>query len=172
MYSANLENGLIIVDILDTMRTLTSIQYDMDDQVLKAAQKIVIDLELKKYISKENILRCVDQDEYNVSDADLALKELITPPLCHFTYARLLTSFQGSISDSGYMTEEEAKSRNEAKNAATEARFLGSEYMKLVVEFLEEENPTTEEVENPTNTLIFGGSEGRWNTGENYPYFQ
>ena len=70
------------------------------------------------------------------------------------------------------MTEEEAKSRNEAKNAATEARFLGSEYMKLVVEFLEEENPATEEVENPTNTLIFGGNEGRWNTGGNYPYFK
>lgn len=160
MYNSNLENELIIIDIADAMQDHVPIQFDIDDQKLKSAQKIAIDIELTNYMSRADIDRCIGQDE-NSSEADKNLFKLIVAPLCHFTYNKCLEYFQGHLSESGYTVEELGQSRAEAKNAASLALAIGNSYMDKVVEFLEAENPQTEAkkdgYENPVK--CFGGEQ-------------
>lgn len=161
MYSSNLENQLIIHDIEDVMQDFVPIQFDIDSRKLKAAQKLAIDLELTKFISREDIARVIDLDEDTASEADKNLLEILIAPLCHYTYEKLLTYFQGSMYEAGYATEDQAASRDEAKNAAAQANSFGNQYMVAVVEFLKLENPNTEatkESKRPSVSTI-GGKE-------------
>ena len=114
MYNSELENQLILIDIKDALQDFVPIQFDISDTKLKAAQKLAIDLELTKFMSTDNIERCIDQDD-DASDADKSLLSLIIPPLCHFTYSKLLTYFQGSLYDAGWTTEDQAASRADSK---------------------------------------------------------
>ena len=63
MYDSNLENELIILNIENVLQDFVPIQYDIDSKKLKASQKLAIDLELTKFISKTDIARVVDMDE-------------------------------------------------------------------------------------------------------------
>ena len=166
MYNSNLENELIILNIENVLQDFVPIQYDIDSKKLKASQKLAIDLELTKFISKTDIARVVDMDEDSASDADKELLRLIVPSLCHFTYEKILTYFQGSLYEAGYSTENEnTASRSEAKNAAVQANSFGNQYMIAVVEFLKTENPNTDATkENKSpNVKTFGGQE-HWGT--------
>ena len=162
MYNSNLENELIIYDIENVLQDFCPIQFDIDGRKLKASQKLAIDLELTKFISKADIDRCIEQDEDTASDADKNLLQLIVPALCHFTYEKVLTYFQGSLYEAGYSTENEnTASRSEAKNAASQANAFGNQYMTLVVDFLKTENQNTEatkESKRPSVSAI-GGKE-------------
>ena len=77
MYSSNLENELIIWDIENVLQDFVPIQYDIDSKKIKASQKLAIDLELTKFISKTDIASVVDMDEDSASDADKELLQLI-----------------------------------------------------------------------------------------------
>ena len=70
MYNSNLENELILRDIENVLQDFCPIQFDIDNRKLKASQKLAIDLELTKFISKTDIARVVDMDEDSASDAD------------------------------------------------------------------------------------------------------
>tara|TARA_R110002051_G_scaffold27590_1_gene66215 strand:- start:447 stop:950 length:504 start_codon:yes stop_codon:yes gene_type:complete len=166
MYSSNLENELIIWDIENVLQDFVPIQYDIDSKKIKASQKLAIDLELTKFISKTDIARVVDMDEDSASDADKELLQLITPALCHFTYEKVLTYFQGSVYDAGYSTENEnTASRAEAKNAAAQANSFGNQYMMAVIDFLKAENPNTDATKENKRPSVetFGGGE-HWGT--------
>ena len=166
MYSSNLENELIIIDIEDVLQDFVSIQFDIDSTKLKAAQKLAIDLELTKFMSRENIDRCIDQPD-DASEADKNLLKLVVPALCHFTYEKCLTYFQGALYDAGWSTENQVSSRAEAKNQSVLANSFGNQYMQSVVKFLEEENPNADTtiVESRPSTQAIGGEE-YW--GKNY----
>lgn len=160
MYNSQLENQLIILDIEDVMQDFVPIQFDIDPTKLKAAQKLAIDLELTKFIKQEHIDRCIDQDD--PSEADTKLLNLIVPALCHFTYEKCLSYFQGSLYNSGYSEEENAKTRAEAKSAASQANSFGNQYMTKVVEFLEAENPSEEKVVDSSPTVEAIGGQEHW----------
>ncbi len=160
MYN-EIEDELVILDIAEAMRILCSVQYDIDEGKLKAAQKLAIDIDLMRHISEADVARCIDLDESN--EADVALYKLLYAPLVHFTNAQCLTYFQGTLTDSGYSIEEKAVTTSEAKNNASRASELASIYMVKVVDFLKEENPATEAtVESKVaTTRLVGGRESR-----------
>ena len=159
MFDSNLENELIVRNIADVLIDYIPVQLDIDDPKLKRSQKLAIDMNLTQFMSKENILRCIDQDE-DSSEADKNLLKLVVPPLCHFTYMWLLKYNQGSIYESGYAVEPGAASPEEAKNAYSLAESIGKQYMSDVVEFLEKENPNTKsEKEERPRVRTFGGDE-------------
>lgn len=165
MYSSRLENRLISSDIADIMGDYVSIQMDIDNAKIKAAALVAQEIDIARVITKANLDRVIDLDIYDESipDADLALRELILAPWCYYTYARSLTMFQGTLTDSGYAVETEATSREAAKMVASEMKSIGDTFMLLVTEFLELENPNTEADDRKLSSRIrtFGGTENR-----------
>jgi hypothetical protein len=160
MYSSQLENKLIIVDIVDTLQDYTSIQLDIDPTKVKAASIAAQKADVARIIGTVNEQRCIDPQ----TPADENLKQLVIPALCYYTYARCLKMFQGTFTDSGYTTETEADDRNSAKSVSNEMNSLGDVYMKDVITFLEAESPGTEQER--TDKLVprirvFGGKEHR-----------
>lgn len=165
MYSSKLENRLISSDIADIMGDYVSIQMDIDDAKIKAAALVAQEIDIARVITKANLDRVVDLDIYDESipDADLALRELVIAPWCYYTYARSLTMFQGTLTDSGYAVETEATSRDAAKMVAAEMKSIGDTFMLLVTEFLEAENPNTDADDRKLTSRVrtFGGKENR-----------
>lgn len=160
MQNADIENQLIIVDIADVMLNRVSIQPDIDETKIKAAEIMAQELDLKRLIGKPNIERCIDPQ----TEADENLVDLIIPPLCYFTYSRLLKHFQESFSESGLSTEANADTRNAAKSSATDFSVIAEAFMNDVFDFLKSETPNDEEVkpENVTPQVrLFGGKETR-----------
>lgn len=161
MYQSKLENGLIYTDIVDVMGDFVALQPDIESRVVKSAQLMAQNMDLKPIIKKENLDRIISDEE--LTGDDLTLLELITPALCYFTYARLLLNFQGSYTDSGFTTDQLETSLAEAQKVSSRMRSLGDTAMLDVVEFLEEENPETEvTTEKITKGIrVFGGVENR-----------
>lgn len=165
MHRANLENRLISSEITDLMQDYVSIQLDIDDTKIKAAALVAQDIDIKRVITKANLDRVLQLDIYDedAPQADIDLYELLVAPWCYYTYARCLTMFQGTFTDSGYATEAEAESRQAAKSVGQEMKAIGDSFMIAVVEFLESEDPNTPADDEKLSPRIraFGGKENR-----------
>ena len=133
MYKANLENRLISSEISDLMQDYVSIQLDIDDTKIRAAALVA------------------------------QLYELLIAPWSYYTYARCLTMFQGTFTDSGYSVEAEAESRQAAKSVGQEMKAIGDSFMLLVTEYLETEDPNTkaDDAKLAPRIRSFGGKENR-----------
>ena len=163
MYNANLENQLIIPDIANAMVDYVSIQLDIDESKVKAACIVAQNIDIKRIIGKDNLERCIGQDTETPS-ADQELKALIIPPLCYYTYSRLLLMFQGVFTDSGYALEStETEPRNAAKSVSKEMKGIAETLMIEVTDFLKLESPGTEPSSSKLTprVRIFGGKENR-----------
>lgn len=168
MYDSTNENQLILNNIVDAMSDYVSIQLDIDDTKVKAAALVAQNLDIKKVIKKVNVERCIE-GVVTTKSAEQVLKDkelraLVIPPLCYYTYSRCLLMFQGTFTDSGYTIEDEGEARNAAKSVAREMKAIADTFMDDVLEFLEEEAETNEEVEPEKLTArirTFGGKENR-----------
>ena len=165
MYDVTLESRLISSDIADMMQDYVSIQLDIDNTKIKAAALVAQEIDIARVITKANLDRVIDLDIYDESipAADLSLRELLVALWCYYTYARCLTMFQGTFTDSGYTVESEAESRQAAKSVGQEMKAIGDSFMLLVVDYLEKENPDTEADDEKLSPRIrtFGGVENR-----------
>ena len=159
MYSSDLENQLIIVDIADALRDYCSIQLDIDDTKVKAAAIIAQKIDISRVIGVANVQRCITP----ATQEDENLKLLVIPPLCYFTYSRLLTTFQGTMTDSGYATEAGANEKDTAKSVALDIKAIAETFLTDVIDFLKLEDPNSEADGNKLTPRIrvFGGEERR-----------
>lgn len=158
----SLEEKLIFQDINDIMQDYTSIQPDIDDQRVKAACLLAQNVDIKRLIGQNNIDRCLNP----TTDFENELVEKIEPPICYYTYARLLNSFQGSYSESGYSVEELALATAETKRLSNEIRSIAEEYMKEVLILLKDESDTDDDSDIHDDKLVssihvMGGRESR-----------
>lgn len=163
MLDSTLENQLIIPDIADRMVDYVSIQIDIDERRVKAAAIIAQNIDIERIIGEDNLKRAISNENEELTGADLELRNLLIAPLCYYTYSRLLISFHGSYSDSGYENDELAAVRNEAKSVSKEMKSVGEAFMQKVIKFLEEEDPNTpaEESKLTPRVRVFGGRECR-----------
>lgn len=165
MYSLGLENRLISSDIAEMMQDYVSIQLDIDNTKIKAAALVAQEMDIKRVIGDANLDRVVGLDIYDetIPAADISLRELIIAPWCYYTYARCLSMFQGTFTDSGYATEAQAADKNTAKAVANEMKGIGDSFMLSVVEFLEAEDPQTvaDDAKLAPRIRTFGGKENR-----------
>ena len=172
MYNGINENALILPDIADALKDYCSIQYDIDDVKCKAAELIAQNIDIKRIIGVDNLNRCIvdPTGETEQTTADKELTALIIPPLCYYTYSRLLLMFHTTFGDSGLISSEDdgAEARNAAKSMAKEVKGVAEAFMADVIEFLEEEadnnnNITAAEMTDKLTPKIrtFGGSESR-----------
>ena len=140
MYNPELENSLLLPDIVDRLQDYTGIQLDADDTRIKASCIVAQDLDVKIPIGKDNWKRCFDYSDNYSED----LFELVVPSLCFFTYARLISMMQGAYTDSGMTVEDGSLSIDEAKSASKQYRAIGESYLTEVVDFLKNEDNSTE----------------------------
>jgi hypothetical protein len=172
MYSSTNENKLIFPDIADRMVDYVSLQLDIDSTKILAAALVAQEMDIKRVIGSNNIDRCIEDPtgETPLTDNDKALRELLIPPLCYYTYSRCLLMFHGIFTDSGLILNEAdgAQTRNEAKGISTEMKSIGEAFMLDVIEFLEEEkqqDPSIDETWNEDKLTprvrTFGGREWR-----------
>tara|TARA_R110000803_G_scaffold110508_1_gene178897 strand:- start:369 stop:884 length:516 start_codon:yes stop_codon:yes gene_type:complete len=168
MYDINLENRLISSDIVDLMGDYVSMQMDIDSTKIKAAAMVAQKVDIGKIIGKVNLERVqgIDTGDESVDQADKDLYELLIAPWCYFTYSRALRMFQGAFTDSGFVIEEGAESRDAAKSVASEMASIGLDFMDEVIEFLELETPNVKEEmdkvkQESTGIRTFGGVENR-----------
>jgi len=165
MYKANLENRLISSEISDLMQDYVSIQLDIDDTKIRAAALVAQEIDISRVITKANLDRIVGLDIYDETNsaADIQLYELLIAPWSYYTYARCLTMFQGTFTDSGYSVEAEAESRQAEKSVGQEMKAIGDSFMLLVTEYLETEDPNTkaDDAKLAPRIRSFGGKENR-----------
>ncbi|AGH56722.1 structural protein [Cellulophaga phage phi19:2] len=165
MYKAVTENQLIISDIASVMSDYTSIQIDIDERKVKAAALVAQRIDIKRLVNQSVLDRLIDVGQ-EYSDTDQQLLELIIPPLCYYTYYRCLLMFQGTFTDSGYVYESEAESRNAAKSVANQMKSIGDDFMLEVEKFLNAEKPSSDDNISrkvSSNVRVFGGEEFRGN---------
>lgn len=153
------EGKLVFHDVVGYMSDYTSLQPDIDEDKLKSALLVAQTLEVKPRIGAEALERCVNP----ASEADEALRELLIPPLCYYTYHRCLTMFQGVLTDGGFATDAEATSLEAAKSVANQMYSIGECFMEEVIAFLEEESPNEgiEDTRKAPQIRVFGGEENR-----------
>lgn len=165
MYDVNLENRLISSEITDMMQDYVSIQLDIDSTKIKAAALVAQEIDIARVITKANLERVIDLDIYDetIPAADLSLRALLVAPWCYYTYARCLTMFQGTFTDSGYAVEAEATDKDAAKAVANEMKSIGDSFMLLVTEFLETEDESTlaDDRKLAPRIRVMGGQENR-----------
>ena len=164
MYSANNENQLILPNIDLALQDYVSIQLDIDNTRIKAAALLAQNVDLRRLIGKENVSRLVETFDNELSESDEELLDLIIPSYCYFTYSRLLLTFHGSYTESGYTNEELSAVRNEAKSVSKEMKAIAESLMEDAFEFLRKENPNDVEVDESKLTpriRVFGGCENR-----------
>lgn len=139
-----METKVIIptTDLVDSMIVWCSIQPDIDEAKVKAANVVAQRLDIKEVIGQANIDRCinltVDSDE-----ADIKLKELLIPAICFFTYSRLLKLFPGTFTDSGYVIDKEASDKNVTRHTANDYSDTAIVFLKDALDFLALESPNT-----------------------------
>lgn len=156
----SLQDKLILSDIRENMLDYVSIQEDIDEDKLQSAMFLAQNVDLKKLIGKDNIERCINP----TTDQNIALKELVTPPLCYYAYSHLLTKFHASYTESGMTIEEVASTISEAKRVADELRSAARVFMDDVFEFFEEEGDPEDKVKEEKimpKIFIAGGEERR-----------
>lgn len=166
MYNTNNTQKLIIVNIAQVLIDYTAIQPDIDESKIQAAELMAQNVDLKRLIGKENVLRCIDPTNLDTppSEADIELRNLVIPALCYFTYSRLLRMFPGTFTDAGYILEKESSDKGVTTNVSNEYKAVGETFMDDVFEFLKKEDPLDREVkkENLTPSIrSFGGNEFR-----------
>lgn len=165
MYNIGLENKLIETEVADLMQDYVSIQLDIDITKIKAAAMVAQEIDIKKIIGATNLNRVIQLDVYDDStaQADIDLRELLLAPWCYYTYARCLSMFQGTLTDSGFAIEEGAATKDAAKAQANEMKGIADTFMLAVVEFLETEDPNTDADDEKLTSRIrtFGGVENR-----------
>lgn len=150
----------MLPDIVDQMTQYVPLQPDIDEIKVKAASLLAQTVDIDRLIGEDALNRTIGD---NVTGADLELKKLLIPPLCYYTYSRLLLNFHGSYTDSGYENDELAASRNEAKSASKEMKGVAAHLMQKVIAFLEEENPSLDidERKLTPRVSVIGGRESR-----------
>ncbi|UXQ88794.1 hypothetical protein [Tenacibaculum phage Larrie] len=157
MYRSVVENKLIVPDIEDIMQDYVSIQLDIDSTKIKAAC-LVAQKDISKVIKKHNFNKCYRDN----ADFDEELFELVVPTLCYFTYYRALRIFQGTLTDGGFATEQEAQTLSSAKSAANEVQSIGEMFLNDVVDYLTGETSDEDEKEveqvRTKKVRVFGGS--------------
>lgn len=163
MYQSKLENQLIFPDIVDVLADYIPIQLDIDERRVKAASIIAQNVDVKRIIGKVNLQRAIEKEGVEMSDEDKKLKELLEAPIAYYTYSRLLLTFHGNYTDSGFEVDELATTRNEAKSVSKEMKGIGEHYMQEVIEYLRVEDPDTEADEKKLTprVRVFGGRECR-----------
>lgn len=162
MYDSELENELIFPDITSVMGDYVALQPDIDERVVKAAQLMAQNIDIEPIMGEDNLNRVIGDDE--LTGDDLSLLKLLRAPVAYYTYSRLLLSFQGTFTDSGFSTDELATSLSEAKRVASEMKSLGATSMKKVIAFLDAENPNDDDVDETKLTpkiRVIGGKENR-----------
>lgn len=163
MLDSNLENELILPNIASMLVDYVSIQQDIDETRVKAASLIAQRIDIERLIGEDNINRVINTPNKKVEGEDLKLLKLLIPPLCYYTYSRLLIGFHGNYTDSGFENDEIAALRNEAKSVSNEMKSVAETFMLKVIAFLEAENPE-EEIDKSKLTpriRVFGGTERR-----------
>ena len=165
MYNIDLESRLISSDITELMQDYVSIQLDIDSRKVKAAALVAQEIDITRIITKPNLDRVIDLNVYDetVPQADAALFKLLLAPWCYYTYARCLSMFQGTFTDSGYAVEAEATDKDAAKAVANEMKSIGDSFMLLVTEFLEAEDESTlaDDRKLAPRIRVMGGQENR-----------
>lgn len=162
MYNPNLEEALLLPDIADRLTDYVGIQLDIEPTRVKASCLVAQDLDVKFVIGDDNWDRCFDDTNGNNSVTySEELYNLVIPALCFFTYARLVSMMQGSVSDSGMAVEEGALSIDEAKSASKQYRAIGETYLGKVVDWLKDEDGGTEATMTKSISRVrrFGGEE-------------
>lgn len=160
MYNVNLENQLILVDIVDRMGDYVSLQPDIDESKVKAASIIAQNIDVQRVIGEANVQRAISPQDA----ADEALKELLIPAICYFTYSRLLKMFQGVMTDGGLVVEEEATNTDISKSVSNEHAAVAEVFLQRAVDYLKEEDQNDENVKEDLITpriRVFGGKENR-----------
>ena len=165
MYNIDLESRLISSDITELMQDYVSIQLDIDSRKVKAAALVAQEIDITRIITKTNLDRVIDLNVYDesVPQADTALFKLLLAPWCYYCYARCLSMFQGTFTDSGYAVEAEATDKDAAKAVANEMKSIGDSFMLLVTEFLEAEDESTlaDDRKLAPRIRVMGGQENR-----------
>jgi hypothetical protein len=112
--------------------------------------------------SDDNLVITINADPLDIVSAQ-SLREMLIAPWCYYTYARCLSMFQGTFTDSGFAVEAESVDKNAAKSVAQEMKSIGDSFMLPVVEFLELENPNTvaDDQKLSPRIRVFGGQEKR-----------
>lgn len=166
MYNIDNTKKLIIVDIAQALIDHASIQPDIDESKIQAAELIAQNMDLKRLIGKENVERCIDPINRTgiIPQSDIDLRELVIPVICNFTFSRLLRMFPGTFTDAGYIIEKDASDKGVTANVSNEYKAIAESFMDDVFEFLKNEDPQDREVkeENLTPSIrTFGGHEFR-----------
>lgn len=166
MYNSENTKKLIIVDIAQALVDFCSIQPDIDETKIQAAELTAQMVDLRRLIGEVNVSRCIDPINLNdvPSDSDTKLRELVIPALVHFTYSRLLKMFPGTFTDSGYIIDKEASDKGVTTLVSNEYKAIAESFMEDVFEFLKDESPSDKKVK-PENLVLsvrtFGGREFR-----------
>lgn len=163
MYTSRNENKLIFPDIVDLMTQYVALQPDIDETMVKAACLMAQNIDIKRVLGKDNLERLIEQEGVEFSNEDKELIILIEAPLCYYTYSRLLLSFQGNFTDSGFTTDQLATSLNEAKRVSKEMKSVADTYMEEVIEYLKVEdiNTVADSTKLSSEIRVFGGKEYR-----------
>jgi hypothetical protein len=166
MYNPNLEKKLIVVNIAQALIDYASIQADIDQSKIQAAEYVVQLVDLKRLIGQTNVTRCIDPISLDnpPPTADVELRELILPAVAFFTYAKLLKLYPGTFTDSGYIIEKEASDKNVTTQVSNDYYATAESLMEDVFAFLKSENAQDKSVkpENMTPSIrVFGGQEHR-----------
>lgn len=166
MYNPNNTKKLIIVDIAQALLDYCSIQADIDETKIQAAELTAQTIDLKRLIGQVNVNRCIDPINLDdaPSEADEQLRELIIPVIVHFTYSRLLRMFPGTFTDGGYVIDKEASDRNVTTAVANEYAGIAESFMDEVFAFLKSETKEDKKVQPEKLTpsiRVFGGQEHR-----------
>jgi hypothetical protein len=168
------QNRIIIEDIVSAMVEWCSIQPDIDEAKVKAANVVAQKMDIESVIGSLNIDRCLNLTPTS-EEKDINLKELLIPVICFYTFSRLLKLFPGTFTDSGYIVEAGASDKNITRHTANDFSDTAKVFLQDVLEFLALENPQNEqEIASNVKKRVFviGGQEnignGQLVRGERY----
>jgi len=137
------QNRIIIEDIVPAMIEWCSIQPDIDEAKVRAANVVAQKMDLESVIGATNIDRCVGLTISSPAQ-DIALKELLIPVICFYTFSRLLKLFPGTFTDSGYIVESGASDKNITRHTANDFSDTAKVFLQDVLDFLAVESPQNE----------------------------
>lgn len=161
MNNVNLENNLISVDIVDLMQDYVSIQLDIDSTKIKAAANIAQTIDIFRVIGAANLERVKNP----LNDSDDALRELVIPAWCYYTYSRTLKMFNGTLTDSGYIMSEDAeRGAKQALKDAEQAYSVAEVFMTGALDYIDAESNVDINIDRDVLTpkiRVFGGGESR-----------
>jgi hypothetical protein len=134
MYNSNSDEKLISVDIVEIMHEKCSVQMDIGEDRIKASALIAQDLDLGSVMTDDQISRSRDPD----GEKDNALRDLVIPAWCFYTYARCIALNIGSFTESGYVVDKDAKDMEILEKTEKSIVSIAHRYLDKVNEFLKE----------------------------------